>query len=155
MMLLALSVWDLALHPCDMKSKLCCIHYTDNVNYSKRTLVACNHAPDEGDGCELKLKLQALVLKRDAKTSAESYCVQSAEQLFLAHGPSEEDFWKGAGQPELSQRKVFVKQVIHQLLEVGLVQQGAACSPHPPLLEGMIALKDPTFHSSQREGWAI
>jgi hypothetical protein len=62
--------------------------------------------------------LQALVLRKDATLSAERYCMQSAHQLFSAHGPTDMEYWQGVGQPLLLQRKLFVKQVIFQLLEV-------------------------------------
>lgn len=56
--------------------------------------------------------------------TAESYCMESAEQLFAARGPTDEEYWRGAGQPDLTQRKMYVKQVIHQLFEVRGLRRG-------------------------------
>ena len=69
--------------------------------------------------------MQALVLRRDATMTAESYCFQSAEQLFAAQDPTEEEYWRGAGQPEILKRKTYVKRVIHQLFEVSRLHRKA------------------------------
>ena len=65
------------------------------------------------------LLLQVLVFRKDAATDVAEYSKRSAERLFASNEPASSRFWSQPDQDlALRQRKLFVKAIIVQVLEV-------------------------------------